>query len=108
MARVSILNIMNSMVPISRFNKGEASKIFDEVESSGTKIVVKNNQPACVLRWTAHYEALMEMVSDSLLYTQAEKRLAANNDSENLSHEAVMKELGVTQEDLDDIDVEID
>ena len=32
MARVSILNIMNSMVPISRFNKGEASKIFDEVE----------------------------------------------------------------------------
>ena len=38
MARATILNIMNSMVPISRFNKGEASKIFDEVASSGTKI----------------------------------------------------------------------
>ena len=108
MARVSILNIMNSMVPVSRFNKGEASKIFDEVESSGTKIVVKNNQPACVLLSPAQYESLMEMLSDSLLYTEAEKRMAANNDSENLSHEAVMKELGVTQEDLDDIDVEID
>ena len=108
MARVSILNIMNSMVPISRFNKGEASKIFDEVESSGTKIVVKNNQPACVLLSPAPYASLMEMLSDSLLYTEAEKRMAANNDSENLSHEAVMKELGVTQEDLDDIDVEID
>ena len=108
MARVSILNIMNSMVPISRFNKGEASKIFDEVESSGTKIVVKNNQPACVLLSPAQYESLMEMLSDSLLYTEAEKRMAANNDSENLSHEAVMKELGVTQEDLDEIDVEID
>ena len=72
MARISILNIMNSMVPISRFNKGEASKIFDEVESSGTKIVVKNNQPACVLLSPAQYESLMEMLSDSLLYTEAE------------------------------------
>lgn len=108
MARATILNIMNSMVPISRFNKGEASKIFDEVESSGTKIVVKNNQPACVLLSPAQYESLMEMLPDSLLYTEAEKRMAANNDSENLSHEAVMKELGITQEELDDIDVEIE
>ena len=108
MARVSILNIMNSMVPISRFNKGEASKIFDEVESSGTKIVVKNNQPACVLLSPAQYESLMEMLSDSLLYTEAEKRMTANNDSENLSHEAVMKELGITQGELDEIDVEIE
>ena len=108
MARVSILNIMNSMVPISRFNKGEASKIFDEVESSGTKIVVKNNQPACVLLSPAQYESLMEMLSDSLLYTEAEKRMAANNDSETLSYEAVMEELGITQKELDDIDVEIE
>ena len=108
MARVSILNIMNSMVPISRFNKGEASKIIDEVESSGTKIVVKNNQPACVLLSPAQYESLMEMLSDSLLYTEAEKRMATNNDSETLSYEAVMEELGITQKELDDIDVEIE
>lgn len=108
MARISILNIMNSMVPISRFNKGEASKIFDEVESSGTKIVVKNNQPACVLLSPAQYESLMEMLSDSLLYTEAEKRMATNNDSETLSYEAVMEELGITQKELDDIDVEIE
>lgn len=108
MARATILNIINSMVPISRFNKGEASKIFDEVASSGTKIVVKNNQPACVLLSPAQYESLMEMLSDSLLYTEAEKRMATNNDSETLSHEAVMEELGITQEELDDIDVEIE
>ena len=108
MARVSILNIMNSMVPISRFNKGEASKIFDEVESSGTKIVVKNNQPACVLLSPAQYESLMEMLSDSILYTEAEQRMAANDDSKNLSRESVMKELGITQEELDDVDVEIE
>lgn len=108
MARVSILNIMNSMVPISRFNKGEASKIFDEVASSGTKIVIKNNRPACVLLSPAQYESLMEMLSDSLLYTEAEKRMATNNDSETLSYEAVMEELGITQKELDDIDVEIE
>ena len=96
------------MVPISRFNKGEASKIFDEVASSGTKIVIKNNRPACVLLSPAQYESLMEMLSDSLLYTEAEKRMATNNDSETLSYEAVMEELGITQKELDDIDVEIE
>lgn len=108
MARATILNIINSMVPISRFNKGEASKIFDEVTSSGTKIVIKNNRPACVLLSPAQYESLMEMLSDSLLYTEAEKRMATNNDSETLSYEAVMEELGITQKELDDIDVEIE
>lgn len=108
MARATILNIINSMVPISRFNKGEASKIFDEVASSGTKIVIKNNRPACVLLSPAQYESLIEMLSDSLLYTEAEKRMATNNDSETLSYEAVMEELGITQEELDDIDVEIE
>ena len=108
MARATILNIINSMVPISRFNKGEASKIFDEVASSGTKIVIKNNRPACVLLSPAQYESLMEMLSDSLLYTEAEKRMATNNDSETLYYEAVMEELGITQKELDDIDVEIE
>jgi len=43
------IEIMNSMVSVSRFNKGEASKIFDEVAKTGIKIAVKNNKPACVL-----------------------------------------------------------
>ena len=50
----------------------------------------------------------MEMLSDSILYTEAEKRMAANDDSKNLSRESVMKELGITQEELDDVDVEIE
>ena len=46
MSQMSVVNMMNAMVPITRFNKGEAAKIFDEVETTGTKIVVKNNRPA--------------------------------------------------------------
>ena len=49
MNEMSVMGVMRSIVPITRFNKGEANRIFDEVESSGTKIVMKNNRPACVL-----------------------------------------------------------
>ena len=100
--------MMKTIVPITRFNKGEANKIFDEVETSGTKIVMKNNKPACVLLSPAQYESLMEMLSDFLLYSEAEKRTASNKDEENISHEAMMKELGISQESLDEVDVEIE
>lgn len=46
---MTVDNVLNAIVPISRFNKGEAGKIFDEVKSGGFKIVVKNNVPTCVL-----------------------------------------------------------
>ena len=108
MNNMSIVGMMNSMIPITRFNKGEAAKIFDEVELSGTKIVVKNNKPACILVSPAQYETIMEMLSDYMLYTEAENRMAANNPSENISHEELMKELGITQADLDSADVEIE
>ena len=108
MDTMTIVGMMNAMVPITRFNKGEASKIFDEVESRGMKIVVKNNKPACVLLSPAQYENLMEMLSDAILLAEAEKRMAANDDSENISHEDLLAELGITEEELADVDVEIE
>ena len=50
----------------------------------------------------------MEMLSDYILLNEAETRMAKNNPQENLSHEEVMKELGISQDDLDGIDVEIE
>ena len=41
MDQISAIGMMKKIVPITRFNKGEASKIFDEVQKNGTKIVVK-------------------------------------------------------------------
>lgn len=108
MNQMSVVDMMNAMVPITRFNKGEAAKIFDEVETSGTKIVVKNNRPACVLVSPSQYESLMEILSDYALMAEAQKRLADNDDSENISHEAMMKELGITDADLNDIEVDIE
>ncbi|MDO4494480.1 MAG: type II toxin-antitoxin system Phd/YefM family antitoxin [Clostridiaceae bacterium] len=108
MNQLSVMGMMKTIVPITRFNKGEANKIFDEVETSGTKIVMKNNKPACVLLSPAQYESLMEMLSDYLLYSEAEKRTASNKDEENISHKDMMKELGISQESLDAVDVEIE
>ena len=99
---------MNSMIPITRFNKGEANRIFDEVESSGMKIVVKNNKPACVLLSPEQYENLMEMLSDAVMYAEAEKRMAQNNDSETISHKALLDELGISEADLAAVDVDIE
>ena len=100
--------IMRSIVPITRFNRGEANKIFDEVESSGMKIVVKNNKPACVLLSPERYDEIMELLSDQLLLKEAEKRMADADDSELLTQDEMMAELGISEDDLADIEVDID
>ena len=40
---------VEKIIPINRFNRGEAGKIFKEVKSGGVKYVFKNNLPECVL-----------------------------------------------------------
>lgn len=108
MNEMSAVGIMKSIVPITRFNKGEANKIFDEVQASGTKIVVKNNKPACVLLSPSQYESLIETLSDYLLLDEAGRRDAANDDNDNISMEAMMEQLGISADDLAGLDVEIE
>ena len=106
MDAMSILGTINSIVPITRFNKGEAGKVFDEVEKNGIKIVVKNNKPACILLSPEQYETLMEMLSDNILCEEAEKRVASSQ--KTYSHAEVMRELGITEDMLAAADVEVD
>ena len=40
MDQISAVGMMKKIVPITRFNKGEASKIFDEVQKNGTTFCV--------------------------------------------------------------------
>ena len=51
-------NLLDTFVPISRFNRGEANKIFDEVKETGYKVVVKNNIPICVLLSPERYREI--------------------------------------------------
>lgn len=103
---------MNSIVPITRFNRGEASKIFDEVKENGIKLVLKNNSPACVLVKPKLYEAMVEALEDYALYFEAEKRIRnaeeEEEEEEYISFDQVMTNLGIEESDLDGIEVEID
>ena len=103
---VKAVNILDSIVPISRFNKGEANKIFNEVKTGGIRIVVKNNTPECVLISPKEYQNLIEQYEDALLLAEANKRLS--QPVNYISQEDVLKELDVTQEDLKDVDVELE
>ncbi len=105
---ITASTVMRSIVPITRFNRGEASKIFDEVESSGMKIVVKNNKPACVLLSPERYDEIMELLSDQLLLQEAEKRMVDANESDWITQEDMMKELGISKDTLDDVEVDIE
>ena len=91
------VNILNSIIPISRFNKGEANKIFSDVKKFGTQIVVKNNVPECVLMSPKDYQEMMEEYENALLFAEAQKRLS--NTTSPISQSDLMKELELTEED---------
>lgn len=62
---VSTLKLLDAIIPITRFNKGEAGKIIDEVKQDGPRIIVKNNAPECVLISIDDYNALTETANRS-------------------------------------------
>ncbi len=55
---------INAIVPITRLNRGEANKVFEEVAECGFKIVVKNNKPICVLLSPERYETIMNLLAE--------------------------------------------
>lgn len=71
-------------------------------------IVIKNSCPACILMSPKQHESLMEMLSDHIMQEEAESRMAHYNPEESLSQEAMMKELDITPEELEGIEVEIE
>ena len=106
MRALNTVNILDSIVPISRFNKGEANKIFSDVKKFGTKIVVKNNVPECILMSPQSYQQMMDEYEDAILAAEGEKRLLQK--VEYKSHEDVMKQFGLSEADLDDVEVELE
>jgi len=105
---ISLRNALDSVVPITRFNRGEASKIFDELQESGCKVVVKNNIPTCVMLTPERFKAMVDMIEDEALLTIAEARMGYNT-GEAHSFEAVLAGDGLTIADIDameDVDIE--
>lgn len=106
MNTLNSINVLDSIVPISCFNKGKANQIFSDVKKSGVRIVVKNNVPECVLMSPKDYQKLMEEYENAILLAEAHSRLSGKADS--LTHDEVMKREGLTDADLNDIEVDIE
>jgi PHD/YefM family antitoxin component YafN of YafNO toxin-antitoxin module len=99
---------LDALIPITRFNRGEANKIFDEVEAAGYKIVVKNNVPACVLISPEKYKEMIEMFEDHHLFALAKER-ERNDNGMTHSFEDLLAKDGLTLADIDAMeDVEIE
>ncbi len=101
-------DLLKAIVPISRFNKGEANKIFSEVSTAGTKIVVKNNKPTCVLIAPEKYDEMMETIEDYHLFVESKRRMNVAKDDDFISHEQLMKNLNIHDDEIDEADVEIE
>ena len=108
MQGLTTTNILDSIVPISRFNKGEANKIFSDVKKYGTRIVVGmyDNIPECVLMSPQTYQQIMNEYEDAVLLAEAQKRLSQN--VEYTDHEDLMKKFGLTESDLNDVEVNLE
>ena len=93
-------NVLNSLVPITQFNRGQAARIFDRLHNESQLIVLKNNQPAAVILSASEFQRLSEIEEDYLLLREAMDRLSANTAPVTPIND-VMRELGITQEELD-------
>lgn len=102
-------DFLQSLVPISQFNKGQAAKIFDRLHSEKELIVLKNNQPSAVILSPEEYTRLTEIEEDYFLLLEANRRIEENGDKKTVSLDSVMDHLGISKEELldaEDADIE--
>ena len=92
-------DILNSLVPITQFNRGQASRIFDRLHTERRLVVLKNNQPEAIILSPTEFSRLSEIEENYLLLLEAVERLAGNT-APATPIEDVMKELGISDEDL--------
>ena len=92
-------DILDSLVPITQFNRGQASKIFDRLHSESRLIVLKNNQPAAIILSPSEFQRLSEIEEDYTLLLETTRRLKEDSSSTS-SREDVMSELGISEADL--------
>ena len=92
-------DILDSLVPITQFNHGQASKIFDRLHNENQLIVLKNNQPAAIILSPSEFQRLSEIEEDYTLLLEATRRLKEDSSS-TYFREEVMSELNISESEL--------
>ena len=102
-------NMLQSLVSISQFSKGQATKVFGRLRNEPQLIVLKNNTPEAVLLSPEEYMRLSEIEENYNLLTLAQERLANGNLNNSVSETEVLASLGISEADIDAAeDVEIE
>ena len=99
-----IKEISNRTISISDFNKGLAGRIFEDVKSSGTKVVLKNNNPECVLISPAEYSKMLEEKEDLIDQLMAIERLKNIDTEKIISQQQFEEKYNINFEDIEAID----
>ena len=102
-------NVMERLVPISQFNKGQATKIFSRLKSERELFVLKNNQASAVILSPEEYKRLTELEENYMLLLESTKRMEENGTKPTVPMETVMADLGISEEELEkveDVDIE--
>lgn len=106
---VNLTGAINHTIPISQFHKGMAAQIFSDVRKYGAKVVIKNNEPECVLMSPADYMDFMDDLANTKLELLALQRVANGALDHTSSQSEVMESFGITKKDLADMEeVEIE
>ena len=63
--RKKISGLIDRLVPISEFNKGQASKIFERLQTDRSLVIIKNNVPVGVLLSIEEYRELTTKIEQS-------------------------------------------
>lgn len=93
-------NILQNLIPITQFNKGQASKIFDRLSTEKKLIVLKNGEPSAVILSPREYERLIEIEEDYILLAEANKRI----DEGMVSFDTIMADLNISENELLDVE----
>ena len=97
---VNLTGAINHTIPISQFHKGMAAQIFSDVRKYGAKVVIKNNEPECVLMSPSDYMDFMEELADTRLELLALQRIANGALEHTSTQKEVMESFGITDKDL--------
>ncbi len=102
-------DVLNSLISITQFNKGQASKIFDRLRTERQLVVLKNNAPSAVILSPEEYERLAEIEEDYQLLLLAQERIANGKMERTVTFNDAMADLGISESELDEAeDVEIE
>jgi prevent-host-death family protein len=97
-----LADAIDRLVPITLFNKGQSSRIFERVKTERELIVLKNNAPAAVILSLDEYRRLKEADEDLYLLQLADERMQGDWESRAIPAAEIWAKYGLSEADLDD------